>query len=56
MRGVVVLHGTGVLAYLLPANQVGVVHLVVVADSRFERRPVYWCSHECVQLFYRHVR
>jgi len=32
VRGVVVLHCAGVLAYLLAADQVGAVHLVVVAD------------------------
>ena len=56
VRGVVVLHGTGVLAELLAADYVGVVHLVPVADPRFERRRFCWCGHEFAQLFYRPVR
>jgi hypothetical protein len=56
MRGVVVLHCTGVLAYLLAADQVGDVHLVVMADPRFERRRFWCCGHECAQLFCRPVR
>ena len=37
VRGVVVLDGAGILAYLLAADEVGAVHLVVVPDPRFER-------------------
>ena len=53
---VIVLHCTGVLAYLLAADQVGLVRLVVVADPRFERRRFCCCGHECAQLFCRLVR
>ena len=56
VRGVIVLHRAGVLAHLFAADQVGAVHLVVMADPRFERRRFCCCGHECAQLFYRLVR
>ena len=56
VRRVIVLHCAGELADLLVADQVGVAHLVVVADPRFERRRFCCCGHEFAQLFYRLVR
>ena len=38
VHGVIVLHGPGVLTDLLAADQIGAVHLVVVADPGFEIR------------------
>jgi len=51
--GVVVLHCTGVLADLLSADPVGVVHLVLMAHPRFKRRCFCCCGYEITQLFYR---
>ena len=51
MRGVIVLHGAGVFADLLAADQIGTVHLVVVADPGFEIRRLWCCGHDIAQLF-----
>ena len=56
VRGVIVLHRAGVLANLLAADEVGAVHLVVMADPSLECRRPRCCSHQVAQLFYRLVR
>jgi hypothetical protein len=45
VRGVLVLHRAGELADLLPAHQIGVFHLVVVADPGFQYRRDRCCGH-----------
>jgi hypothetical protein len=55
VRGVIVLHATRLFAQLLTADQVGVAHLVGVADPGIDRGRLCCCGHECAQLFCRLV-